>query len=914
MISRVSPSLFSDESIRRRAQFWKAPAFFGLVCLLVYNANLRQIGAGDTLPARYLPLNLWHNGTLELDAVGHWVAHGHPLRPPKREPTSAEGGPVRFFEPWSYWIIRTKDRHLAPLYPVVTPLVVAPLYLPAVLYLNAHHWEQPQIDRVAEIMEKLSASLLASLASVLMYILLRRECGRWTLPLALAFAFGSNTWMISSQALWQHGVGEFLIALALLLAISTATPLRSLLLGAVCAGIAANRPPDALLAAAIALSSSWSHPRRIKWLTAGAALPAICLLYYNLAVIGHIAGGYGIARDPSNQFFRIGWSGFAGLLISPTRGLLVFTPFLLFAPLGFIQRLRASHTRSLVVALGLAMSAQLLLYSQADWRAGTSWGPRWLTDLLPVLVWMLAPALLVSPFLRRSLWVTIAASIAVQTIGAFWYTKTSDDLIFAGDHRSMRGAWNFRNTPFLVELWHPPAPGELHRTISGSLDLVGERLTHAPGEIAPLYPGVVLEGWALAGGRTPAQLIALVDGTVIGSTENFLPRTDVNNAMRTRAFSGWHLVADTRGVGPGEHLLQLAMRREPRSDINILREQRVLVQADKPRPALATPEANPLDALALRAASLLAERQNADGYWLTSYTDKPRFESARPEMNTFLTAMMFDILSPIVPRHDLGKIVESARAHLGEQIEQDGLVRYHGRPDGATIGTLGCVITPDSDDTALAWRIAGHMSDPRKQGMLEELARYRDGRGLYRTWLAPRAQYQCLDPGRDPNPADVVIQMHIYLMLREFDPVAAEGLCHSLNSAMGDEDIWVYYAHAPLIPYLRGAELRQRDCSLSLPSERLAVTVAGQEPWVEGARLLVEISNSPATPSLRDRAGDLLMRLGREDFAELRRSPPLLYHNDLSATVSRYYWSEDFGYALWLRLFDAVQPEASKHL
>jgi hypothetical protein len=43
--------------------------------------------------------------------------------------------------------------------------------------------------------------------------------------------------------------------------------------------------------------------------------------------------------------------------------------------------------------------------------------------------------------------------------------------------------------------------------------------------------------------------------------------------------------------------------------------------------------------------------------------------------------------------------------------------------------------------------------------------------------------------------------------------------------------------------------------------------------------------------------------LAKEDFAALRQEPPLLYHNDLSASVPRYYWSEDFGYALWLRLY-----------
>lgn len=61
--------------------------------------------------------------------------------------------------------------------------------------------------------------------------------------------------------------------------------------------------------------------------------------------------------------------------------------------------------------------------------------------------------------------------------------------------------------------------------------------------------------------------------------------------------------------------------------------------------------------------------------------------------------------------------------------------------------------------------------------MLAELAHYRDARGLYRNPLAPQNQYQRIDPGRDPNPTDLAIQMHVYLMLRElFDLPAAQQL------------------------------------------------------------------------------------------------------------------------------------------
>jgi len=231
-------------------------------------------------------------------------------------------------------------------------------------------------------------------------------------------------------------------------------------------------------------------------------------------------------------------------------------------------------------------------------------------------------------------------------------------------------------------------------------------------------------------------------------------------------------------------------------------------------------------------------------------------------------------------------------------------------PDGPTIGTLGCVITPDADTTALAWRISGlGANDSRMQGMLKKLAQYRDARGLYRTWLAPQKDYQDLDPGRDPNPTDIAIQLHMYLMLRKLDPPAAENLCQAIQRSLGDEDIWTYYSKAPLVPYLRSAELRQLGCEIPLPTERLALPAGGQEIWSEAARLLVKTTTSPESPDTRMAVGNLLARMGKDDFVLLRSSPPLLYHNDMSATVKRFYWSEDFGYALWLRLYEAVRVE-----
>jgi len=409
--------------------------------------------------------------------------------------------------------------------------------------------------------------------------------------------------------------------------------------------------------------------------------------------------------------------------------------------------------------------------------------------------------------------------------------------------------------------------------------------------------------------------LVLIDGIVIGSTREFSPRLDVNEALHTDSPAGWHIIANLLGVPPGERVLQLAVRVGPRSDIRIIRDQHVLVVAQELPTQATTNSQKPasdseLDAMAELAVSLLNQDQKEDGYWLTMHTKDLYYDNPKPEMNIFTTSMLVDLLTPLAQRLSLGDAMDLAQQHLTAQIESNGLVRYHGLPDEPIIGTLGCVITPDSDDTALVWRIAGpDIDDPRFKPMLETLSRYRDSRGLYRTWLAPQSQYQCIDPGSDPNPTDIGIQMNVYMMLRELDPPAARNLCDAIQNSFWGEDIWVYYSKAPFVPYLRSAELRQLGCTIPLPTERLALPADGQEIWSEVARLFTDTLTSPPDEKTRQVILDLLTRIGNNDFAQLRDTPPMLYHNDLSASVRRYYWSEDFGYALWLRLYEAVNSK-----
>lgn len=878
-VPAADPNANADDPNRLRTSL-----LIGLCCLLVYNINGRAISAGDTYPARYLPFAILQYHTLYLDPVAKVVAQGR--------------GDTAF------WMLPLPDGHFISLYPVVQAVLITPLYVPAVAALRLMGWTDARLDYVAKVMEKISASLVASLSASLLYLLLRR---RTTAPIALlltlAYAFGTTTWVISSQALWQHGMGQLLVIGTLLFLTGSCTATRVMAAGLLCGLVAANRPPDVILAAALgAYGLYWAGPRRAALFAGSAAFPAGLVLLYNLAIAGNVLGGYGRMGDAG--FFEHGLaSGVAGLLFSPTRGLFVFSPFLLFLVLVWRHLPRDRKERGLTLAMGVAVVIQLLLYAKADWRGGVSWGPRFMTDLTPMLIWMLVPVVAALRSVGRALFLlAVSVAVVLEAVGAFCYNGVTDAAIFAvdGGPQKMRAAWNWRNAPFL-SFTHGLAPADLATGVRGSFDAI-----HAGGRVITAVTAgqeVVATGWALAGHATPLQVAVVIDGKKTITSRTFHDRADVRDTLLEASPAGWRIPIDTAALTPGEHSFTAFASASEWGEKYYLEERKLTVE-EPAKGGVGSPSAGQsLDDHFRTAASRIRGHQQPDGFWLTDHTTGTRFHDPHPEMNIFLTALMIDLLEPAATTGGLRGNLHRARRHLTRQIESGGLVRYHGLPAGPGIGTLGCAITPDVDDTALVWRLAPAEDGALLSTALKTIDRYRTRDGLYRTWLAPVNAYQCLNPGSDPNPADLTIQLHLLLLLSEVRPPAGRALCRALRPVVDDDRVWVYYRKAPLVAMLRMNDVRRTGCELVLPESRMRTEVPGQDVWISAARLLerAKIAGRSRADAANVRA--LLLKLARDDFALLRTNPPLLYHNDLTATVSRYYWSVDVGYALWLRLY-----------
>ena len=411
--------------------------FLVLLCALVYNSNGQLIASGDTRPASLIPFSILLDGTTSLDRFFATDVGGADgllqMSPAERS---------------RYYYLTVRDGHLHSMYPVTTPLLVTPLYAP-VVWLKGD-WSTEEVLRIAPIAEKLAASLIVSLSVAAMYFLLvaLTTNGR-ALLLSLAFAFATTTWTTSSQALWQHGSGVLFIILTLA---ALARRPNSPWIAGLCAGLAvACRPTNLFLLLGVIVVVAYTR-RSIRSgfvVTLTAALVGLPLALYNTITFGDVRGGYSIVHDAFRGFLP---EGLAGILVSPSRGLFIYSPFLIAGIVGIylVARNAALRRSPVYLTAALFLASQLVFFGWwVMWWGGWSYGPRLLTEAAAVLVVLSVPALdrmHLRPWTAPVFTLLLLYSAGVQAVGALAYTYDGWNAKPVSVDVDRRRLWDWRDS------------------------------------------------------------------------------------------------------------------------------------------------------------------------------------------------------------------------------------------------------------------------------------------------------------------------------------------------------------------------------------------------------------------------------------------------------------------------------------
>lgn len=283
---------------------------------------------------------------------------------------------------------------------------------------------------------RLTAALLVAGSVALLYLTAAGFVSRQrALLLAAAYGTGTCVWVISSQSLWQQTPEIFFLCLGMFCLVRLPAPwLRGVAAGLALSLAAACRPTATVVSAAVGMGLLLSD-RRCFAAFALACLPAIAaMLAYNAYYFGspfdfgQLAAGGRVAqfKTGSPDLWQTPlWLGAAGLLVSPSRGLLIYSPFLAAAFAGAVLAWKDPRYRPLRV-LTLAVPALWIpAFLWFDWWGGWSYGYRPIVDTVPLLVLLCAPALewiLARPAWRAAFGVLLVWSVLVQGLGAFAYS------------------------------------------------------------------------------------------------------------------------------------------------------------------------------------------------------------------------------------------------------------------------------------------------------------------------------------------------------------------------------------------------------------------------------------------------------------------------------------------------------------
>lgn len=291
---------------------------------------------------------------------------------------------------------------------------------------------------------KMTASLAVAGSAVFLFLTLRQFMkSNVSLGLTAIYGVGTSVWSISSQTLWQHGPNVLFISATLFFWLKPEKRSMDWLLCGASVGFAVLcRPTSGLLVIILCFWLIFENRKALGQVILGGIPFALILVSYNQFYMGSLwtfgqteqGESIALAKTGSMELWQTPLlEGLLGLLISPSRGLFIYSPFLLLAIPGIWKIWTVPDFRSLRPWTLASLAMLLLAAKWFDWWGGWAYGYRPIVDTMPLWICFLAVGwewIQRNPVRQYIFAWLVAYAVAVQFMGAFAY-----DL----------GSWNNRN-------------------------------------------------------------------------------------------------------------------------------------------------------------------------------------------------------------------------------------------------------------------------------------------------------------------------------------------------------------------------------------------------------------------------------------------------------------------------------------
>lgn len=286
------------------------------------------------------------------------------------------------------WQTFQRDGHTFYSYPLGTSVFM----IPFVAIANLTHMDMEKRDHEIILQGRLAA-LSAALALMLIYLLARCYFSpAISLFLTLILTFGSAISSTLANALWSMNLTVIFILWSLLLLIKDKNGRKKLnpyLLGFLLFSAFFCRPTTAIFILSVMIYLLIEN-RTVLAKSMLVFFPCLmAFLLFSLKVYHNVYPGNYNFSFSSDGYVNFNWVAFLGNLVSPSRGLLIFSPFLILSFVGIGIFFKKIYKNKLFWAVFISFVLHLVLLSKWKmWWGGGGFGNRLLTDSYPSLVFI----------------------------------------------------------------------------------------------------------------------------------------------------------------------------------------------------------------------------------------------------------------------------------------------------------------------------------------------------------------------------------------------------------------------------------------------------------------------------------------------------------------------------------------------
>lgn len=341
------------------------------------------------------------------------------------------------------------------------PVAVSFLAMPFVYVIDKFESDPSWVvnPRHNFVLMKMIASLIVALTAVCIYLVAEMYLPvLWSVFVVFVFGYCTASWSTASRAMYQHGPSMLMLTVSLYLVLRAQyRPKLIQFCGVPLALAFLMRPTNGISCAVftvyVLIHHSRSFVRFIAW-----TLPiAIPFLAYNLCVYGAILPSYFLpARVLSLDDHLL--VALLGNLISPARGIFVFSPILLFSVAGGLRSLWDQRRQSIdYYVVAIIILHWVTISSHPQWWGGWAIGPRLFSDMIPYFLFFLIAFLEnFRSWALRPKALAVAAMVLLCSV-SFWinYRGATDPFVWWWngiptniDHSSER-VWDCRDLQFL---------------------------------------------------------------------------------------------------------------------------------------------------------------------------------------------------------------------------------------------------------------------------------------------------------------------------------------------------------------------------------------------------------------------------------------------------------------------------------